>query len=240
MGWRLRIATGLLVFTPALATAQGFTAQRAEGAVIPLGDGRTMVLQVANGALTVAGFVADDSASSTRQVDVALQDVIVSFGGMAKPGIAQVNEAFEKAPVGKELSMTVQRGGREHVVTFTRVVAAAASNRVTISAGGSSGLGAWVTGGASANVSEMDIAGARIRENSQGMPEVVSRGSHPAAATVALRTGDVIVKINARQIPALAGLNLFYGEVAVGGDITLVVQRGGREETITFKKPADR
>lgn len=219
--------------------AQGFTMQQAEGAVVPLGDGRTMVLQMVGTALTVAGFVAD-SASTARPLDLALQDVITAFGGIEKPGLAQVNEVFEKTPIGRPLSVTVQRAGKEHTVTFTRVAAAAASNRMTITAGGAAGVGAWVTGGAESQVTELEIAGSRIRENSQGMPEVVSRGSHPAAATVALRTGDVLVKFNTRPLYALAGLTKFYGEVAVGADITLVVQRGGSEETITFKKPAGR
>jgi S1-C subfamily serine protease len=100
--------------------------------------------------------------------------------------------------------------------------------------------GAWVTAGQPSDVEEMQIAGARIRNNGDGLPEVVARGSHPAAAAVPLRTGDVIVSVNGKSIAALAGLELFYQPLDAGAEVTLVVRRSGREETVRFRKPNDR
>ena len=84
------------------------------------------------------------------------------------------------------------------------------------------------------------IAGAHIRDNGQGMPEVVFRGSDPAADRVSLRVGDVVVAVNGRGISALAGLEFFYDQVASGDDVVLTIRRGGAEEVVRFAKPAGR
>jgi S1-C subfamily serine protease len=67
---------------------------------------------------------------------------------------------------------------------------------------------------------------------------VTHRGSDPAAATVGLRTGDIITAVNGQPIAALAGLQLLYDRASVGAELVLTVTRNSTVIEIRFPKPA--
>ncbi|MGE0440437.1 MAG: PDZ domain-containing protein [Gemmatimonadales bacterium] len=214
--------------------AQGFTMSGAGGAALPLPDGRLAVLQPVDGVLTVKTLV--DGQGPGAAVDIAVGDRLVRIQDRDQPTAEQLTALLEAIPAGGEVLLRLVRGAAApREVRFPKP-AAGGGRAMVVTGGGGAGAGAWVTGGGDAPES-LAIAGAEIRENGEGMPEVMSRRSDPAAVAVPLRVGDVIVAVNGRSIAALLGLTKFYGDAAAGSRIELTVVRGGRKMPIAFVKP---
>lgn len=224
----------VLPVVPASGQQPGFA--RSNAKVIVLADGRLAVIKPGPSGPVVEGMVDGDRLVS-KTVDLQAGDIILRFQNIAAPTADQIEAAFDAAPVGTELTLAVRRGGTERVVSFLRP-ATPGGSRIAVAAPSGTGAGAWVTGAPSGNAN-FTIAGTHFRENEQGLPEVSHRTSHPAGVAVALRTGDVVAAFNGRPVAALAGLELWYGQVPPGGEIVLSIVRTGQTVTVKFAKPAD-
>lgn len=237
----MRIATvGLLlagvILSPAPVRAQQFSVSSAAGVVVALPDGRLAVLVQSAEGVTVDGLVMGEGVPGAA-LDIAKGDRVLRIQGVAANALADVERAWDAAPTGAEVTLVLRRGSApEHAVRFAKP--APGSGRRMAVAGGGAGTGAWVSADGPSNVTEMTIAGAHIRNNSEGLPEVSHRTSHPAAAGVALRVRDVIVAVNGKGIAALAGLELLYGKIEAGAEVELTVLRNGTQMNVTFTKPA--
>jgi len=220
--------------------AQQFTASPGRGAVLALADGRLAVLGDREGRVVVDGLVPGDSTATAAPSDIRVGDQVVRFQQSARPTMAQIESEWDAIPAGVEVSLVLRRGDRELTVRFAKPRARSGEGRpmVMTMAGSPAGAGAWTTSNPGGGANEVAIAGAHLRENDQGMPRVAFIGTHPAAATVPLRVGDVVLAIGGRNIAALRGLEMLYGRIAVGDDVVLLVRRGGRNETLRFAKPA--
>lgn len=228
-----------LVATPDLAASQQMMMQRGDGAVVVLPSGRMAVLGLEADQVVVRGVV-EGTGSATETAPVMEGDRIVSIQGASVSALDAFTTAYDAIAEGEEVVLGVLRGNASQTVRFPRPPHAAPLQHMVVTSP-SGGAGAWSTASpAGGGATEVVIAGAHIRNNEQGMPAVVFRGSDPAADLVSLRVGDVIVSVNGQTIAALAGLELLYGRVAVGGEVALGIQRGGSEEVVRFAKPAGR
>lgn len=231
---RLFLLTTLLTpVTPAIA--QQFTAGPAAGTVIPLPDGRLLILNSDPAGVVIGGLVDQASPAATR-LDFAAGDRVTRFQGTGSPRLAGVDSLYRATVAGSEVTIELRRGTLSHTVRFLRSPASAERTMV-ISSPGKKDAGAWVTGGGSDDSEDLEIAGAHIRDNGEGLPEVTHRSSHPAMAAVPLRPGDVITTINGQSIAALAGLRLGYDRLVAGDSVQLTVTRSGRPVTVVFTKP---
>lgn len=226
------------LFAPVTLFAQEYSLMVADGVVIPLGDGRLAVLKNDKGAIVVSGLVGEKTTDA--MLDIQMGDKVVGFQQQSNPTLERINADYEALSAGSIVLFSLQRGSAApHKVRYPRPDTPAGSNRRAVRFNGNpnAAAGAWVSASEPSKVTEMQIAGARIQNNTQGMPEVMSRGSHPAAATVTLRTGDVITAVNGKGIAALAGLEKFYQSLQPGDEVALTVTRDGREVQVTFRKP---
>lgn len=234
--WLVAMVAGCAVGmgSAAPAAAQQFSVSSAEGLVLTLPDGRLAVLQSGANGVTVRGLV-DGEPKSGDRIDIAIGDRVVRFQGLANPALERIKAAYEGLAVGGEVVVGLARGDGERVIRFPKP--APGAGRLMAVAGASGGAGAWTSSDGASGAKAVVIGGVHVRENTQGMPEVTHRESDPAAASIALRVGDVITSLNGRSIAALAGLEKLYQEVAAGASITLVVQRGGQPVEVAFRKP---
>ncbi|NOT07168.1 MAG: PDZ domain-containing protein [Gemmatimonadales bacterium] len=237
----LALVVGAVTSDPLLA--QQFSMTKSDGVVLILGDGRFAVLK-ADGARVLIGNLIDGEKAEGVRADIQAGDVIMRILGVRAPTMEQVNTTYEAIKVGDEVILGLRRGtAPEHEVRFKRPAVPGGGRPMAIAMEGgkaAAGAGAWVSGAGANAATEVVIAGAHIRENAEGMPEVTHRTADPAASTVPLRAGDVIVRINGRMIAALLGLQRFYTEAASGSQITLTLKREGQDMEIKFAKPADR
>ncbi len=74
--------------------------------------------------------------------------------------------------------------------------------------------------------------GAYIPEGSEGQPSVLPNS--PAAAA-GLKEGDIITKINGKQVTETTPLNSVVSRFAVGETVTVTYQRDGKENTVQIK-----
>jgi len=227
----------LPLLTPAPVRGQPITATRTAAKVIVLADGRLAVIKSGSGGAVVEGLV-DGETSTGSPVDVRAGDLIIRFQHLAAPTADQIGSAFDALPVGAEITLTLRRDGSDRTVSFRRP-ATPNGSRLAVAAPNGGGAGAWVASGPTGS-KDFAIAGVHFRENDEGLPQVSHRTSHPAGATVALRSGDVVATFNGRPIAALAGLEKWYAEAPAGADILLTILRGGQTITVKFVKPADR
>ncbi len=222
------------------AAGQQMRMERAEGSVLVMPGGRLAVVVPDSAGLSVRGVVEGDASVPGAKVDIEEGDRIVSLQRVRMADMTRFMAAWDSIPEGTDVALGILRDGREHVVRFPRPPQATGERHIAV-AGAGGGAGAWTSAAPGAGGStEVVIAGAHIRSNGQGMPEVVFRGSDAAAAAVPLRVGDVIVAVNGRSIAALAGLELLYGPLATGADVTLKVRRGDADEVVRFAKPGAR
>lgn len=234
----LMLLISLPLVGPSVAGAQEFSVTRAAGAVLVLADGRQAVIGPTKRGVAVQGLIAGERAS-TAPVDLAVGDLIVSFQGKPSGSADELVTSYERLPVGARVTMVVRRGDVERTITFERPPLPA-GKRMAIAMRGSEGAGAWTSGGGPSDVTEVVIAGAHIRNNADGLPAVTHRTADPAEALVPLLVGDVITAVNGRTLAALAGLELLYGKIAAGANVTLAVLRDGRSLEVTFLKPDGR
>jgi S1-C subfamily serine protease len=228
----------LVLVGAAGATGQKMQMIKGDGGVLSIPGGGVAVVVAEGEALVVRGVVAGSGAGSGT-VDLLEGDRIVSLQGQPAATPAGLQEAYDALKEGADVVLGVVRGGKERQVRFPRPPHETGEKHVVMGGGG--GAGAWTSASPSAPAAEeVVIAGAHIRNNDQGMPEVVLRGSHAAAATVPLRVGDVVTSVNGRRVSALAGLEMLYGRVAAGDEVTLTILRDGAEQTLRFSKPAGR
>ncbi len=223
---------------PLALSAQEYSLMVADGVVIPLGDGRLAVLKTDKGAIVVSGLLGEKTTDAA--LDIQMGDKVVGFQQLSNPTLERINADYEALSAGSIVLFSLQRGSAPpHKVRYSRPDTPAGSNRRAVRFNGNpnAAAGAWVSAGEPSKVTEMQIAGARIQNNKQGIPEVMSRGSHPAAATVTLRAGDVITAINGKGIAALAGLEKYYMSLQPGDEVALTITRDGREMQVTFRKP---
>jgi len=233
----LSVLSSLILAQP--VRAQGFTVTAADGIVIVLGDGRLAVLRTDRNGVVVSGIVPGEKPTAAT-VDVQVGDRVVGIQQETNPPLDRISATYEGLSAGAEVLLTLQRGSAApHQVRFPRPATVPAGARQAVMSGDKPGAaGAWVSAGAPSGVTEMVIAGTHIRSNDQGMPQVMLRASHPAVASVPLRTGDVITAVNGKSIAALAGLEKFYQPIEPGGAVALTVTREGREIQVAFRKPA--
>jgi len=224
-----------LLVNPVRSQQRAFAASGAK--VIVLADGRMAVLKPGPAGAVIDGLV-DGERPNGAPTDLRVGDVVIRFQRIVAPTPDSIAAVFDATPVGAEVALAVLRDGAERTVTFRRP-ATAAGSRIAVTAPNAAGAGAWVTGAPATNVS-FAIAGFGFRENGEGLPEVTHRVSHPAGASVGLRTGDVVIAFNGRPVAALAGLHKWYGEAPEGGEIALTVTRGAQTTVLKFAKPADR
>jgi len=229
----------LIVLSWPRLQAQEFTVARADAAVIVLSDNRLAVLADSGGRILVRGVV-EGSVPAGQALDIRIGDVVTSFQGNSRPVLDSIRAIYDALKIGEEVELGLKRGAAgEHRIRFPRPAAPPTGSHMAVipQGGGAAGVGAWSTAGPSSNVDELVIAGVHIRSNDQGMPEVGYRTSDPAAMTVTLRAGDVILSVNGRPIAALAGLDLLYQKVQPGDSVTMTVRRAGRDFSIGFLKP---
>ncbi|MFN8091105.1 MAG: PDZ domain-containing protein [Vicinamibacteria bacterium] len=228
-------ALGTLLLAGATGAAgQQMQMIKGDGGVLSLPGGGVAVVVVEGGAPVVRGVV-----RGSRAVDLLEGDRIVSLQDQPATTPAALQKSYDALEEGADVVLGVVRGGTERQVRFPRPPHETGEKHVVM--GGDGGAGAWTSARPGAHTAqEVVIAGARIRNNEQGMPEVVLRGSDPAAARVPLRVGDVVLSVNGRGLSALAGLEMLYGRVAVGDEVTLTILRDGAEQTLRFSKPAGR
>ncbi len=228
----------LLPLTLALASqpllAQTMTMRAGDGLVLRVGVGSQVVVKTEGGAVVVEGVVNDAAGSGP---DLVRGDRIVRAMGTPIATTEALLNAISGVEVGAVVRLGIVRGAQaEREFTFARQPRPSGAT-MAVAGGEGAGQGAWTTAG-SGGAAGFSIAGAGIIENNEGMPEVSHRGAHPAAATVALRAGDVITQVDGRSIAALAGLTMLYEKVAVGARVRLTVQRGGEVVEVAFDKPA--
>lgn len=209
------------------------------GVAIALPGGFVAVLGGDSTGVTVQTVVAAGEGSGGRAL-LMEGDRILTVQGGGVTSLDAWTTTYATIPQGTEVVLGVRRGGGETTVRFARPASETESRSMVVQRPGG-GAGAWTAmGPPGGGPSEMSIAGARIRNNAQGMPEVVLRGSDAAASLVPLRVGDVIVSVNGRPISALAGLELFYAPLAPGDQVEFEVERDGAHTTVRFAKPAGR
>ena len=235
----LHLLTGVVMgLAPALLSGQ-MRMSMGSGAVITLPGGVMAVVAADADGLTVRGIVAEAGGGEWGAL-LEEGDRIASLQGKTISTQEAFTAAWGDIPEGAEVVLGIVRGGVASIVRFPRAPQQAEGRHMVVQGAGG-GAGAWTAmGPPGGGPDEVTIAGARIRNNGEGMPEVVVRGSHPAAALVPFRVGDVIVSVNGRGIAALAGLDLFYAPLAVGDSVVVEVMRGGARETLRFTKPAER
>lgn len=239
MLFRPLLFLGIFLATSPSLHAQQFTVKADDGLIITLPDGRFAVLRKEGGTVLVSGVVKGEN-SRGAFLDIAPGDRVIAFQSDASPSIERITTAWAALPAGAEVLLTLARGNAApHQVRFARPTPQAGDSARMITVNDRPDAGAWVSAGSPSNVAEMSIAGAKIRNNKEGLPEVVSRGSHPAASAVPLRPGDVITAVNGRTIAALAGLERFYQPLKSGDEVTLTVTRDGQPKAITFRKPSE-
>ena len=239
MSFRALILLGFLTAGTRSLLSQQFTARVDNGAVIMLADGRWAVLRQEGGAVFVKGVVRGEG-NNGPFLDVVPGDRVAGFQEQANPTLDRITARWGALPAGAEVLLTLARGNAApHKVRFARPAPSPGDSARTVTFQGRPDVGSWVSAGSPGTVPEMSIAGARIRNNKDGMPEVMSRGSHPAASTVALHTGDVITAVNGKAIAALAGLEKSYQALGSGDEVTLTVTRAGQAKAITFRKPSE-
>lgn len=231
---------GALIVAPAPLAARQFQARPTEGFVMPLADGRMAVLLTREGGVVVDGVVAADQPGSGPETDLRRGDLVVSFQQSERPSLTDIAQAWERIADSAQVTIAVERSGARHQVRFRKPATRSTPvMRMAISGQEGAGTGAWVgAGGGSSGTTEVVISGNHIRENDQGMPYVAFRASDPGASAVGLRTGDVITHFSGRSLAALRGLEMLYNAAAAGEEIVLTVQRGGRSESVRFRKSA--
>jgi len=190
--------------------------------------------------VVVASVIADSSAAASAP-DVRADDRIVAILGKPVTSLVHLMAAYDSATVGASITLRIARGSApEHMLRFPKPAPAAGGQRMMVVGGDAGGAGVWSMSNAPAGVGRVVIAGAHLADNTQGMPEVTHRESHPAASMVPLRIGDVVTAVNGASVAALRGVELLYGRLSVGDSVQLVVKRGGSELVLRFAKPADR
>lgn len=218
------------------ASAQTMTMTRSDAKVMHVAADRVIVLRQDGSAIVIDGVVGDSSGAGGP--DLRRGDRISRIAQLRAPSLDDLMRAYTAIPVGADVTLGIVRdGGAEREVRFPRV-AAQSGRTMAVAATGSAGAGAgaW-TSAATGSAAAFSIAGANIAENDEGMPAVTHRSSHPAAASVALRVGDEIVRINDRPIAALRGLQEPYEAMASGARVTLTVRRAGQLVEVAFNKP---
>jgi S1-C subfamily serine protease len=233
---RFKATATIAALLVAFDTAHGqqMTMTRSDARVMAVAPGLLLVLRAEASAVTIDGVVADSGGGAP--VDLQRGDRITSFQGIRGLTIERIMAAYDSATTGTEIAIGIVRtNASERVVRFSKPAVARGAPR-TIAVGAGVGTGAWASSAAAA--AAFEIAGAHIRENDQGMPEVSHRASHPAAATVPLRVGDVVTAIDGRKVAALAGLTMHYERATVGAEVRLTVARGKDSVEVKFNKPA--
>ncbi len=235
----LSLAALAAIAAPSALDAQVMRMQMAEGTdVLRLHAGHILILRQSAEGVMVETIMREGGAAVA--LDLRKGDRLRAIDGVAIGSLAEATQAYRKVATGQVVSLAVQRGTEARSVRFPKPAPAAEGERtMAVQGAGGAGVGAWTTAGGN-SATRLDIAGAQIEENGEGMPQVVNRTSHPAASAVALRVGDVVTAIGGRSIPALAGLVMRYGEVPVGGEVVLTVQRGSETVEVRFPKPADK
>jgi S1-C subfamily serine protease len=219
------------------ASAAQMRMSMGSGVALALPGGSVAVLGGDSTGVVVRGVVAGEGGAQGKAL-LTEGDRVVTLQGGPVASLDRFASAWGAIPEGAEVVLGLVGGGGETTVRFPRQPHQSDGRQMVVQGPGG-GAGAWTAmGPPGGGPTEMLIAGARIRNNGQGMPEVVLRGSDPAAAQVPLRVGDIVVSVNGERISALAGLELFYGPVAVGQMVVFEVERKGVRHELRFPKPA--
>lgn len=212
--------------------SQTMTMRASAGEVMAVAPGQLLVVNGAGDRVTVEGVVVDVAST----VDVRQGDRIVRFQGAEVRSLAALIAAYRAVAAGTPLTLGIRRGAIAHEVRFTKPAASAGPTMAVQGGGGASGAGAWTRSDGAAE--GFTILGAELKENNEGLPEVVNRTAHALASSLPLRVGDVAIEMNGRPIAALAGLQKWYAEATQGQSITLKIRRGAATHSFTFAKPA--
>lgn len=161
---------------------------------------------------------------------------VLSVGGALVARLQDLIAGIVAVPAGSEVTLSVRGTNGPQIFRFERQPPATSGGASAANAG-SSIPGGW-TSAASQDTVDLNLGGANIRENSEGLPEVTHRVSHAAAATVPLRAKDVIVEINGHKVNSAAGFRTRVEATAVGTTLRLRINRAGEILDLGFPRPA--
>lgn len=208
------------------------------GEAIIIAAGQFAVLKEQQSAVIVDNVIVDGQNGAAR-IDVRVGDRIVALQDTPTTRLTQFTQAYRAISAGTSVTLRVSRPQGEVVLRFPKPEERGDQRLLVVGGADKAAPGAWATA-SSETAKSFVVAGANFKENSEGMPEVSYRTAHPAAATLALRVGDVVTAVNGRSIAALAGLELIYNAEAPGTRMRFTVRRGDTMLDVDFVKPADK
>lgn len=225
-----------LLFLPVMLTgmssagAQQMTMRMTNGVPLAVTERQSIIVNSRSDSMVVEGVVND----SAGGVDFRTGDRILRLQGQRLPDLQTFVRTYRELAAGTAVSVLVARASTQHELRFRKPAREAGT---TLAVAGTSGdAGAWTTSEATPGTS-LEIVGAVFAENSEGMPAVSFRKSHPLAATLGVRVGDVVLALNEFPMFALRSLELRYGSVNAGAPIRLKVLRGADTVVVQFSKP---
>ena len=171
---------------------------------------RALDLKGNEGAL-VAGTV---NGGAAEKAGIRAGDVIVSFDGKPVRSAQELPAMVAATPIGREVSITVMRDGKEHKVSAVIARLNAGENRSSETAEPAQGkLGLSIRNLDAQTASQLGI------KDDRGVLVVDVQPGSPAQRA-SLRSADVIVQVNRQDVESV---NDFKDKVAKAGDSVLLL-----------------
>ena len=176
-------------------------------------------------------------------VDMIEGDAIIYFEGIRIESLDQLTELYESADVDAEVRLGIERGSDRMIRSFIKPEA---DVQFSSGNGQTTGMQIRMLPGEGEGLEGLSneapwSAGFVIGEIDGDVVVAVSIPMIDKEGDLAeITSGDGLVSLNDQKVTSVTQFNELYESLEVGIEITLVIQREGQENTLSFNKPAER
>lgn len=220
----------VLITLPTIATAQAqqgdtTTSHQVSGAIMM--SEIAAIAGVAKGDLValIEVLPADARPAANQDLDVRQGDQILMVNGQRVRELEDLNTVYSGLAIGDEVKLGIKRGSERFILRFEKQKAQAVSSSQS---GGSRMVMISAEGG--------DVALMHEDHVMLGVEDDSVKVTHQLASGGALEEGDVLIGLNGEALASIDDFNRIYRDIAIGGQISLTVLRGGSEFNVVINK----
>lgn len=184
-----------------------------------------------------------------REVDIEQGDVILYLNGKRIKSIGDFKEKYETLEIGDVVQIGLRRGDDRFISSFDKAHPEdlpQMATRVSVGGGeegeGPAGISRSFTLGPEAQGAVPVIGlGALLKDSEEGV-RVIAKIAVPGGETsgIELKQGDVVSKLNDKEIESVSQLTDLYDQIETGQDVRLEYKRDDKPMSGSFVKQAVR